>query len=128
MRGGRVAHAIIGIGINANLRVADFSEIPPDATSLLDELGREVYRVDIIRSLLVHLERLYLALPEGDTVYWEWQGRLTTLGKRIQVKSGTTILDGTAESVARDGSLILRHQDGSTTQVVAGDVTLRKHQ
>ena len=128
MRGNRVAHAIIGIGINANLRLADFREIPPGATSLLDELGREVSRLDIIRSLLAHLERLYLALPEGDIVYREWRDKLVTLGKRVQVKSGTDTLDGIAESVARDGSLILRHQDGSTTQVVAGDVTLRAHQ
>jgi len=50
---------------------------------------------------------------------------LVTLGKKVQVKSGKMEHKGIAESVARDGSLLLRHPDGSLTKIVAGDVTLR---
>jgi BirA family biotin operon repressor/biotin-[acetyl-CoA-carboxylase] ligase len=125
LRGNIVDYAILGIGVNVNLRLADFPEILPIATSLSDELEREVSRLELIRRLLVEIERLYLALPTGGSIYEEWQDRLVTLGKRVSVQWGKIRYEGTAESVARDGSLLLRHSDGSLTKIVAGDVTLR---
>lgn len=121
----KVLYAVIGIGINANFRPADFSAIPMTATSLADELGKETSRVNIIRHLLVETERLYLALSNREAVYQEWRDRLVTLGRRVQVQSAKTILSGIAESVAHDGTLLLRHSNGSLTEVVAGDVSLR---
>jgi BirA family biotin operon repressor/biotin-[acetyl-CoA-carboxylase] ligase len=125
VRGDRVAYAIIGIGINLNSRLSDFPEILPGATSIADELGAEVSRVAMIRGLLAEAEKLYLTLPVGDSVYREWRDRLVTLGKKVRVKSGDTVLEGIAESVAEDGELLLRHANGGTTTVVAGDVSLR---
>ena len=120
-----VSYAVVGIGVNVNLRVADFPEILPIATSLSDELGRDVSRLEVIRQLLVEMERLYLALPAGGSIYEEWQGRLVNLGKRVSVTWGATTYEGIAESVAKDGSLLLRQSDGSLTKIVSGDVTLR---
>jgi BirA family biotin operon repressor/biotin-[acetyl-CoA-carboxylase] ligase len=125
LRASAVAYAIIGIGINVNLRLADFPQISALATSLADELGQDVSRVEMIRHLLVEMERLYLTLPDGEPVYRAWRDRLVTLGRKVQVKSGKSVLEGTAESVARDGSLLLRHSNGSLTRIVAGDVSLR---
>jgi BirA family biotin operon repressor/biotin-[acetyl-CoA-carboxylase] ligase len=126
VRGSTVDYAIIGIGINANLRPPDFPEIPSTATSLSHELGKKVSRLDTIRCLLIEAERLYLASTAGESIYQEWQDRLVTLGKQVQVKSGETTYKGIAESVASDGSLLLRQPDGSLTKIVAGDVTLRE--
>ena len=123
--GKRVAYAIIGIGINVNFRLSDFPGILPAATGLADETGKDVSRLDLVRALLAEIERLYLALPGGDSIYREWRARLVILGRRVRVESGKTMLEGIAESVARDGSLLLRHPDGSSTQIVAGDVRLR---
>jgi len=128
VRGRKVDYAIIGIGINVNLRLADFPEISPVATSLSDELGREVSRINIIRHLLIEIEKLYLALPSGESVYQQWRDRLVTLGRKVQVSWGKTRYEGIAESVGRDGSLLLRCPDGSLTRIVAGDVTLRSHE
>ena len=125
VRGDIVDYAIIGIGVNVSLRLYDFPEIQPTATSLSDELGKEVSRLNVIRCLLVEIERLYLALLAGGSIYQEWRDSLVTLGRRVQVKWGETIYEGIAESVARDGSLLLHHSDGSLTKIVAGDVTLR---
>jgi len=120
-----VGYAIIGIGVNLNFRLCDFPEISPIATSLSDELERSVSRLDITRQLLVEIERLYLILQAGGSIYDEWRDSLVTLGKRVRVKWGKTVYEGIAESVARDGSLLLRRSDGSLTKIVAGDVTLR---
>ena len=126
VQGSTVKYAIIGIGINVNLRLADFPEILPIATSLSDELGRDVSRLSVIRCLLVEIERLYLALSAGGSIYQEWRDSLVTLGRRVRVKTGQATYEGVAESVASDGSLLLRGLDGSLTRIVAGDVTLRE--
>jgi BirA family biotin operon repressor/biotin-[acetyl-CoA-carboxylase] ligase len=125
LRGSTVSHVVIGIGINVNLRPADFPEILPIATSLSQELGSEVSRLNVLRCLLVEIERLYLALSSGESLYPEWRDRLVTLGRRVHVKTGEVVYEGVAESVASDGSLWLRGPDGSLTRIVAGDVTLR---
>ena len=125
LRGDRVAWAVIGIGINVNISMKDFPEIAAAATSLRDELGKELPRVAIIRRLLVQMERHYLSLGDGELIFQEWRDRLLTLGKRVRVTSGGNVLEGVAEDVSRDGSLLLRHSDGQLSHVVAGDVTLR---
>ncbi|MBI4303208.1 MAG: biotin--[acetyl-CoA-carboxylase] ligase [Chloroflexi bacterium] len=125
VRGNVVNYAIIGIGVNVNLNLAGFPEVRQFATSLSNELGKEVSRLGLIRSLLVEIERLYLALPSGDSVYEEWRARLVTLGKKVRVKSSEAVYEGVAESVARDGSLLVKGPDGNLARVVAGDVTLR---
>ena len=134
LQGTTVTATIIGIGIDVNIRLADFPEIQSIATSLSAELGREVSRLKLIRYLLVELEKLYLALSAGESpsaslrtsLYEEWRGRLVTLGKKVRVTATDAIYEGVAESVDRDGSLLLRSPDGSLTRIVAGDVTLRE--
>lgn len=125
VRGDKVDYSIIGIGMNANFRVSDFPEISSTATSLSDELGCDVPSLDVIQCLLVEVEKLYLALQAGGSVYEEWRDSLVTLGRRVRAVSGETSYEGIAESVARDGSLLLRHPDGNLTRIVAGDVALR---
>jgi BirA family biotin operon repressor/biotin-[acetyl-CoA-carboxylase] ligase len=126
VRGNKVDYAVIGIGINANLKLSEFPQIAPMATSLSQELGRDVSRREIVRSLLAEAERLYLALASGDSVFKQWRSRLVTLGQEVQVSSAEATYKGVAESVASDGSLLLRQPDGNLLKIVAGDVTLRQ--
>jgi BirA family biotin operon repressor/biotin-[acetyl-CoA-carboxylase] ligase len=126
VRGKAVDYAVIGIGLNVNLKPSDFPEIAATATSLSKELGRELALAELIRCLLVEAERLYLALPEGDAVFEEWRQRLVTLGQEVEVSSGQTVYKGLAESVSSDGSLFLRQPDGKLIKIVAGDVSLRR--
>jgi len=121
-----VDHAIIGIGINVNLMPDDFPEILPIATSLSQKLGKKVSRITLVRNLLVEIERLYLTLQAGTSIYEEWRDSLVTLGEQVRITSGETTQEGTAESVDRDGSLLLRHPDGTLTRILAGDVTLKE--
>ncbi len=125
VQGSTVNYTIMGIGVNVDLQLADFPEILPIATSLGGELGRDVSRLSVIRCLLIEIEKLYLTLAAGGSVYEEWRDSLVTLGKRVRATTGETIYEGVAESVDRDGSLLLRGLDGNLTRIVAGDVTLR---
>ena len=82
--------------------------------------------VDVVRHLLIEIERLYLTLSGGESIYEEWRDRLVTIGKRVYIESGGSRLEGVAESVDRSGALILRHTDGRSIRIVAGDITLRE--
>lgn len=126
VRGNKVDYAVIGIGINVNLKLSEFPQIAPIATSLSQELGRDVSHCEMVRSLLAEAERLYLALASGDLVFKQWQERLVTLGQEVRVSSAEAIYKGIAEAVASDGSLLLRQPDGNLLKIVAGDVTLRQ--
>ena len=118
-------YAVIGIGINVNIETDSIGEVLLPATSLSYELGREVSRLELVKRLLVEMERLYLLAQGSGVVYQEWWDSLETLGKRVRASSGDTVYEGIAESVDRDGSLMIRRRDGSLRRFAAGDVTLR---
>jgi len=118
-------YAVIGIGINVNIETDSIGEVLLPATSLSYELGREVSRLELVKRLLVEMERLYLLAQGSGVVYQEWRDSLETLGKRVRASSGDTVYEGIAESVDRDGSLMIRRRDGSLRRFAAGDVTLR---
>ncbi|MFH0847410.1 MAG: biotin--[acetyl-CoA-carboxylase] ligase [Chloroflexota bacterium] len=124
LRGSEVAYAVIGIGVNVNLELAGVPEISQVATSLSAELGRPVSREKILSSLLNEFERLYM--EPSETVYRAWRVSLITLGKRVRATTPDGVYEGVAESVAADGSLLIRSARGELTRVVAGDVTLRE--
>ncbi|MBI2836662.1 MAG: biotin--[acetyl-CoA-carboxylase] ligase [Chloroflexi bacterium] len=124
VRSDTVNHAIIGIGVNVNLRPDDFPEIQATATSLSHEAGRPVSPLAVVKSLLAEMDRLYLDLNRGASLYEEWRDRLVTLGQKVRVTARNLTFDGIAESVGKDGSLTVRRTDGSAVTVVAGDVTL----
>jgi BirA family biotin operon repressor/biotin-[acetyl-CoA-carboxylase] ligase len=126
VRGNKAAFSIVGIGINIDLKAADYAEIADTATSLKEESGKDNLRIRIIRSLLEEFERLYLKLPDGKPIYEAWRERLVTLGKRVKVQSGGEVIEGIAETVDENGALVIRGAHGRLTRVVAGDVTLRE--
>lgn len=121
----KVNWVIVGIGLNVNLDVAALPEMPTPPTSLSTALGRKVDKEELLRALLLQLDKLYQALLAGQPVRQLWLERLDTLGKEVTVTIGDTVERGVAESVDDQGSLLLRRADGSLAVIVAGDVTLR---
>lgn len=123
--GAKTARAIIGIGINVSLGDIKIKDSSIPVTSLEKELKQAIVKTDLIKTILVEMERLYLGLPDRESIYSEWQKKLITLGKKVVVQTGSETLEGLAESVDETGALLLRLDDGSATRIVAGDVTLR---
>lgn len=123
-----VNYAVIGIGINANVDSAKLKigrGDRPAVTSLRDELGREVNRLQLTKLLLEKLEQYCLVL-EGEgpaAIVAQWRKRSDMLGKNVAVVQQGRTLRGVAADVNGDGSLLLRTPEGDVA-VTHGDVLL----
>ena len=123
--GNEIDHAVVGIGVNVNLDAERYPEIADIATSLMAECAREFDRSSALRLVLEHLDRYYAQIRSGKSLTTEWASKLDTLGKVVRVGWRDQVIEGTAETVDDQGNLILRKPDGSTVNVVAGEVTFQ---
>ncbi|MGQ9627581.1 MAG: biotin--[acetyl-CoA-carboxylase] ligase [Anaerolineae bacterium] len=121
----KVEYAIVGIGLNVNLRPDDLPEVSGPITSLSYELGHPVSRLELLQAILESIEARYKRLQKGESPKREWEERLSTLHKYITVTTPVEQVEGWAEEVDEDGTLILRLRDGRRRRIIAGDVTLR---
>ena len=127
--GGRLDYAVVGLGLNVNLdfgAVETMGELAATATSLSQELGREVSRLALLWRILENIEGRYQRLGGGELPHGEWASRLVTLHNHVTVDTPQGVVEGWAEGVDADGALILRINCGECQRVLAGDVTLRK--
>jgi len=125
--GGHLDYVVVGMGLNVNLAVSALPELRDMATSLSQELGREVSRLELLWKILEGIEMRYESLRRGKSPHEEWAARLINLGRQVQVTMPQGALAGWAEGVDADGVLILRLPDGQRKRILAGDVTLRSN-
>ena len=123
--GGRLDYVIVGMGLNVNLAISALPELIGMATSLSQELGREVSRLELLWEILEGIEARYKSLRKGELPHGEWAARLINLGRQVQVTTPHGVLAGWAEGVDADGALILRTPGGQRQRILAGDVTLQ---
>jgi BirA family biotin operon repressor/biotin-[acetyl-CoA-carboxylase] ligase len=123
--GGRLDYVVVGMGLNVNLHISTVPELRGMATSLSDELGREVSRLELLWRILGEIETRYNSLRREESPHEDWAARLINLGCEVQVTTPHGVLGGWAEGVDADGALILRTADGQRKRIVVGDVTLR---
>lgn len=124
LRGDAVDYCLLGIGINVNLDTTSIPEIASFATSLSQELGREVSLLGLLRTLMGTLERYYLMVRGGGDVLDAWRQRLETMGQWIKVSWDEGKVEGWAESVDEEGALLLRLRDGRLLRIPSGEVTV----
>jgi BirA family biotin operon repressor/biotin-[acetyl-CoA-carboxylase] ligase len=116
--------ALIGVGINVNLEVADYPELARIATSLKDALGFKVSREEVLAFFCNHFESLYEEAIAGSNAPFEaWRTRLITLGNEVVATGAAETIRGVAIDVEQDGALVIQ-SDGQRVRVDAGDVTL----
>lgn len=122
---GRINYLVVGIGINVDINPISLPpEVRVKATSLSAYLNRKLSRLELLRRCLEELERYFEKWQVGgfDKILEEWKQLSATLGNRVQVMVLEDLIEGLAEDVGADGSLLLRLDDGTSYQVVAGDV------
>jgi len=123
-----INYLVVGIGINVNLTLEDFSpELRETATSLAIGLEKKVNRLDLLQALLAKFEEYYSIFKAGNYAFLvaKWREASCTLGQLVRVTTIREVLEGRAIDFTDDGSLVLELEDGSFREIVAGDVTLR---
>jgi BirA family transcriptional regulator, biotin operon repressor / biotin---[acetyl-CoA-carboxylase] ligase len=123
---GETAFVLVGTGINVNFDPEAHADTRDIATSVAALLGRPVEREPLLSEYLAAFERLYDDARAGGSIRDRWRERLVTLGKQVQATWPGGTVEGTAEEVDDDGSLLVRTADGQLVTVEAGDVTLRR--
>lgn len=121
--GRELAWVIIGIGINVSAAPpAPLTRYP--ATSLSAACGRPVSRLQLLRSLLRHLDSWHARLIAGaeQPLFEAWRSRLYTLGREVTVQRPQGLLTGYAEGVDHSGALLVRDATGELHTVTTGDV------
>jgi BirA family biotin operon repressor/biotin-[acetyl-CoA-carboxylase] ligase len=107
----------LGIGINANTSVSQQEE---KASSLKEQLGKEVSRKELFRSVLVELEERQGLLTTADLIE-EWKSLSATLGRDVRILAPGEEITGKAVDIDSSGALIIRGKDGSLRSAIAGD-------
>ena len=123
---GRLAEAVIGIGINVNWPAADMpADVRDRATSLLELASGPIDRVALLSALLTALDAEIAALERGDSPV----PRLTAIsaldGRRVTVDLGSDRLDGTAAGISEQGLLLLDTAAGRVALAVGEVVAVR---
>lgn len=112
-----LSHALIGIGININNRVADKRfEMP--AISVSEFLGRKLMRLPLLKNLLERFEELFL---EEELILDKWKSLSETLGRRVRIITHEEIIEGIATDLNEEGALLVHTVDGKLKRIFSGD-------
>ena len=122
--GQNIEFAVVGLGLNVNMDFRGRDDLP-EATSLMMQLGHEIDRLEILRTLIERFATRYAIIDHDDNLRADWSARLMTLGRQVIARRGEESVAGLAESVDESGALLIRADDGTLQRVDAADVTLR---
>jgi len=107
----------LGIGINANFPISQYEK---GATSLREELGKEIVRKELLSSVLREIAKQQALLTKAD-LFEEWKSLSATLNRDVRVVSLGEELTGKAIDIDSSGALILKCPDNSIRNIITGD-------
>lgn len=127
----RVAWVVVGIGLNVNHLEQDF---PPEITSIATSLklssgSHEQFDRSLLAARILNaLEEVYdFYLQKGSSwMIEEWKCWNLTLGKMVQLTSQHENLTVLAYDIMPDGKLVVKKDDGTSLEVLSGEISLRE--
>ena len=116
-----IKYAIIGIGINVNNKLE--KELNKTATTLKQEIGNQVTKVELLKSIIKNLDKLYNKLISKDYKYIKdlWFSFSNIIGKKIQVQDNNILIIGKVIDIDENGCLILDTEHG-IARILYGDI------
>lgn len=118
---------VIGVGINVNQLLEDFSqEIREIATSLLIEGGKTVLREELICSVLKKLENLYQTFQRDgfSSIKTLWESHAINMGKMITATTPQGRVTGIALGITEDGVLLLKDSHNHVHSIYSADIEI----
>ena len=117
---------VVGIGIDSNLKLEDFSEdIRIGTTTLTEELPSKVDENELIAIFLNEFEKVYQLYKDGEieTILKDWRDLADTIGKYVNItQTGGKITQGYVVGINNEGSLIIERQDGALEKIISGEL------
>lgn len=122
-----IQYVIPGTGINVNQ--TEFpDEIKETATSLYLETGVKYQRSAIIAKIMEAFEYYYGKFTETEdmsALLREYNSHLVNLGNEVCVLDPAGEFRGISEGINETGGLLVRLGDGTVTEVISGEVSVR---
>jgi len=117
----KVHFIVIGIGINVN---NDKKTLPMNATSLKLKLKENINRIELLKEILRRIEENYFLFKEKQAkiIIEKWKEFNCTLTKRVKIIAHKEHIEGQAQDIDLDGSLLIRCDSGLIRKITAGDV------
>ena len=126
VRDGKIDYAVIGVGINVNIR--EFPEEMADkATSLYLESGKEFDRSQIPGLVMEAFEKYYekfAATCDLSGLKEEYESILANYNQPVRVLAKEPY-EGVARGITDGGELLVEKTDGTIVAVSAGEVSVR---
>ncbi len=117
----QVKLVVIGIGINVNTPT---NQLTAPAASIKMFTKTHTDRIVLLQNILERLEFWYETLQKKGIkpILSQWKQRCHTLNNRVRVAHGQHFVEGVAEDLGEDGSLLVRLDNGKIHKHIAGDV------
>lgn len=122
-----VKYIIASFGLNVNQTRSKFPpEVQDIATSMRIESGQKIDRPEVFRRVLQKYDKKYREFKKhgGAGILDQWRALSCTLGRRVKVQLRDSHVEGVADDIDDDGSLIVEVDGGGTQSIAYGDVTL----
>lgn len=118
--GGRVAHVVIGVGIN----VASAPPATRYGATFLSALGCAATPDTVFETYIAALSHRYREWRSGGfaATRVEWLRQAAWLDREIEVSLGDTVLRGRFADLDEQGALLLQTGDGGVRRITAGDI------
>ena len=122
----QIEYVVVGVGIDSNLKLEDFSEdIRIGTTTLTEEAPTKVDENELIGIFLNEFEKVYDIYLNGDIedILTEWRALSDTIGKYVNItQTGGHMTQGYVVGINNEGSLILERQDGTLEKIISGEL------
>lgn len=124
-----IKFVVLGIGINVNSTINDFSDdlknkvvsLQCSPSSCAQGLGS---RLELAKEILVGLDHYYKMLNQKKWVdiITEWKDLSLVLGRRIKLKQGNKRYEGQVVGLDEQGALMLRQDGGFIHHITSGEI------
>ena len=127
IRPDRASMLTLVIGINANLREFP-EELEDKATSLQKEIGHKVNRSALIAECMEKIEEnyeIFVKTQDLSGLMAAYQEALVNQDQQVRVLEPGHEYTGVARGINAMGELLVEKEDGTITEVYAGEVSVR---
>ncbi|GAA5818191.1 MAG: biotin--[acetyl-CoA-carboxylase] ligase [Methanobrevibacter sp. CfCl-M3] len=121
----RLEYVVVGIGIDSNLDSSSISKKSKiKATTLKEELKKEINEANFISTLLEEFEDVYKDFENKDfeEILYKWRNLSQTIGSYVVIEQPFgEVLKGYVVGINNGGSLILELNTGELKKIISGE-------